>query len=257
MRTLKFAVIISLGLGILATPIFSAVRDSIDFPAYCVSNPNFPAAVAVVGGLMLIDRSTTTYYENSIKPSLRPYSIGRWSPDGDPDNTLFEFIKASYGYAEITHDDGLRHFAFSAGEAVLDGWVISQGVKTIVGRTRPNATDDPYQFHGFSKSVSGPNSSFFSGHATAYMSFFTVVGRYTNNEPLWDIAGITTYFVLLTDHNHWVSDMAAGYFVGKAIGNFVWERNQNRALAGEWFIYPTFVPGEGTYLIKVGATKTF
>ncbi len=226
-------------------------------PSSLIRNPQFPMAVATIGGLMLVDRSTTAYYEASIKPVFQPYSVSEWSPDGNLDNALFEFIKASYGYAEQNDDDSLRRFAYSAGEAVLDAWVISQGTKLITGRLRPNHTDDPYQWGHRSTSASGAGTSFFSGHATAYMAFFTVVGKYTEQETLWDVTGVAAYMILLSSHNHWVSDMVAGYFVGKAIGNYVWDRNQNRVLKGEWFIYPTFVPGEGAYLIKIGATKTF
>jgi len=98
------------------------------------------------------------------------------------------------------------------GMSIVTAAVVTDLLKMGVGRKRPNATDNAYDFSPFSGNKSWP-----SGHTTVAFAMATSVGDEIGSLPvsvaLYTAAGLTGWS-RVNDNRHWFSDVLTGALVG-------------------------------------------
>ncbi len=124
----------------------------------------------------------------------------------------------------LSNNERYQDAAFTSLEAVVFSNLITNSLKSVVGRARP------YQdlgAHAFSP-LSG-NTSFPSGHATTVFAFTTPWLLYYRNAPtiILFVLGAGTAFVRMADNVHWLTDVLAGSAIGFTTGLFL-ARNHRR-----------------------------
>lgn len=135
---------------------------------------------------------------------------------------LFPGLAVLYLYGNGYADDRAQRTALLSLESWFYSSALTFGLKEVSHRTRPNdgASD---VFAG--PSLSNPNDSFPSGHASTAFSIATVVASEYEDVVLvppiaYGVAALVD-FSRLNDNQHWSSDVffssATGYFIAKAI----------------------------------------
>ena len=97
-------------------------------------------------------------------------------------------------------------------------------LKKIVGRERPNRSDDPYSFSPFSSQDSFP-----SNHATTAFALASGIAAHYDGWVVPTIAYTVASSVAasrLNDNVHWASDVVAGAIIGTEIGHFIVRRHR-------------------------------
>jgi len=135
--------------------------------------------------------------------------------------------------ARDTAIDGLIATALASG-------IITPTLKAVIGRTRPNATTDPLDFHPFS----GSDLAFPSGHATQAFVVASVISAHS--DQLWvsatayTLAGLVG-FARVYHNAHWTSDVVAGALIGTLVGRSVVALNK-RIRSGDHTVRIAFAP---------------
>lgn len=135
-------------------------------------------------------------------------------------------------------DDDAMDTGLLSVQAMIHSAIAVQILKHLFGRTRPYVKDGQDRWHGpnaFFKRYSGGFSNydaFPSGHTITAFSLAAVIAE--RSEQTW--VAITAYTLAglcglsrLTEHDHWLSDVAVGAAMGVAIGKLV-VRNHKRPL---------------------------
>ena len=112
-------------------------------------------------------------------------------------------------------DERLQDAAFTSFEAIVLSNIITNILKTAVGRARPNMDAGAHSFHPFSGSRSFP-----SGHATTVFAFTTpwlLYYPHFASAALFAL-GAGTAFLRMADNHHWLTDVLAGGAIGFGAG---------------------------------------
>ncbi len=175
--------------------------------------------VALLGGGVALDRLTRrnlfSHQNDSFATDLRKY--------GD----VAQYSGLIFGAGFVVHywatdDDKSKETAWLAFESL--GWAggIGEVAKVVVGRERPGATDDPFQFKMFSS-----NSAFPSGHTTAA---FAGADVFAEQYPTWRVI-VPAYMMAtavgvsrLYANQHWASDVVGGALLGTAVAHTLRKR---------------------------------
>jgi membrane-associated phospholipid phosphatase len=142
----------------------------------------------------------------------------------------------------VFHDADARDTAIDGVLAsILASGIITPSLKLVIGRVRPNATDDPLEFQPFqgSKDTALP-----SGHATQAFAVASVISAHSDHfwvsATAYGLASLVAYSRLY--HNaHWTSDVVAGALIGTLVGRTVVAVN-NRIRAGDRTVHVAFSP---------------
>lgn len=129
---------------------------------------------------------------------------------------------------------------YSAGEAAVSGYILSLGIKTVVGRSRPFTNQGNSSFHFLHGSASSGTDSFPSAHNIVTWAAITPFAKEYNAPWLYAVAGITNASRVL-GRNHWFSDTVAGAFMGYTLGDLFYTSQKERENAPEIYITPTGV----------------
>lgn len=221
------------------------------------------AAVAGVGALMLVDRQTTTFWQDSIEPAFQNFKLPKLSnrlPSwlGPESQWIFAGIGATYAYGIAANDERAQAAATLSAKAIAYSYLTSQLVlKPLFGRNRPvdglssfagdpgDFTMNPFDFgnrRGIPFRPAAFGTAMPSFHVTQYFAVARVYsGVYDNSPWPYAVAGLLTVSNI-SGHNHWVSDMVAGGLVGFAIGSVVL-RNYGERRAGQFSVMPSFSSG--------------
>lgn len=113
--------------------------------------------------------------------------------------------------------------AFTSLEAIFVSNLLTNTLKSVVGRSRPNEGEGARKFDPFSG-----NRSFPSGHATTVFAFTTPWLLYYRNAPTIAlfVLGIGTAFTRMADNQHWFSDVLVGSAIGFTTALFFTRRHQ-------------------------------
>lgn len=200
------------------------------------------AAVAGVGAVMLVDRQTTTFWQDSIEPAFQGFKLPKISNQlpswlGAESQWIFAGIGATYAYGIAANDERAQAAATLSTKAIAYSYLTSQLVlKPLFGRNRPvdglssftgdpgDFTTNPFDFgnrRGIPVRPAAFGTAMPSFHVTQYFAVARVYsGVYDNSPWPYAVAGLLTVSNI-SGHNHWVSDMVAGALVGVAIGSVV------------------------------------
>ncbi len=176
-------------------------------------------------------------------------------------NSQNGFWAIARGYGEIKYWGVGSVLLYSTGlftrekEIRITGRMLLQGliysgitttfIKVVTGRSRPNITDNQYQFNWFE--TNNDMQSFPSGHATIAFTVSTVLAERINT--WWARVGFYSFAALsaysrVHDTQHWLSDIVLGSVIGFGSGYFVVnsekERNKKHpGILGRMNFYPS------------------
>ncbi len=142
----------------------------------------------------------------------------------------------------VFHDADARDTAIDGVLAsILASGIITPGLKLVIGRVRPNATDDPLTFQPFQGSS---DTAMPSGHATQAFAVASVISAHSDHfwvsASAYGLASLVAFSRLY--HNaHWTSDVVAGALIGTLVGRTVVAVN-NRIRAGDRSVHVAFSP---------------
>lgn len=135
---------------------------------------------------------------------------------------------AIFGAGELVGNAKAREAGLLAGEAMVNGYVTSEGIKYITLRERPNLQNARGHFFQ-GDAVSDP--SFVSGHSiVAWSSAAVLASEYS--KP-WQQIGIYTLasgasLTRVLGQNHFPTDVLLGSVSGWLIGRYVYHSHHNR-----------------------------
>jgi membrane-associated phospholipid phosphatase len=177
--------------------------------------------VALVGagaaGLMFLDSNLKDFAQDDMRSSTTD-SIADWTrPFGDS-KVLFPAMAGGYLVGAVTGSRRLTAASLLGLQSLSIAAGMTEGIKLLAGRTRPNMTEDQWDFQG----PGGDQKSFVSGHATHAFAVATVFAlEYRDSyvvPPLaYSLASLAAYS-RVNDNKHWVSDVVLGAGVGFLIG---------------------------------------
>jgi hypothetical protein len=189
-------------------------------------------ALEIVGAAAAVALTSTTdadsrdYIQNHLsKPLNRITSV--IEPFGAQASIA---VVGAFGIAGLVfNSDKARSIAAeSVASSVIAGGIITPTLKYLVGRARPREGQPPYTFHAFSGEASFP-----SGHTTQAFAVASVIATestsHTTKVVVYSIAtgvGLSRMY-----HNaHYLSDVAAGAFIGTTVGRVVAHHGINARL---------------------------
>ena len=181
----------------------------------------FGGVLGVTGGLFLVDEKVKNFAQSHTSPvASRIATVGN-----DLGNPLYTLppLGAFYLYGYLADDNKARRTSLLALESFAISGIMTDGLKVLVQRHRPNTGDSPGTLDGPHFSLN--NLSFCSGHTSSAFSIATVFAdQYKDNPFVPPIAyGLATLTGLsrIYSNAHWSSDAffggALGYFVSKAV----------------------------------------
>ncbi|HJV64813.1 MAG TPA: phosphatase PAP2 family protein [Geomonas sp.] len=179
--------------------------------------------LGVTGTLFLVDQKVKDFaqdHQNHVASGFA--SIGN-----DLGNGLYTLpaVGAFYVYGALGDDHKARKTSLMALESFAISGLLTEGIKALGGRHRPNTGDRPLTFDGpdYMKNV-----SFSSGHTASAFSIATVFANQYQDHPwvpyvAYSLAALTGLSRIYSNE-HWASDVffggALGYFTSKAILKF-------------------------------------
>lgn len=184
--------------------------------------------VVSTGALIATDRDTSAaLVENGdnqtrLRISKRISYIGSLYATGGTAGLLYLTGRA-------THNDRLRETGLLGAEALINGVIVTETLKTISQRHRPPEDNGSGEFF-----TSG--RSFPSGHATSAWSLATVIAQEYRHRRLvkFGAYGLATAVSLsrYTGRKHFLSDVLVGSVIGYSIGRYVYRQHHDRSLDG-------------------------
>lgn len=172
---------------------------------------------AGIGGLFLLDESINSLSKHN--PGAGDTMATIFKPFGDS----YYMVGASaalWAAGEATDNLRLQRVGLHGVEAILVGQLVTEGIKRIGGRSRPDSTDSAFDFF---YSNSNSSDSFSSGHATTAFALATVISQEYQSDYPWVpyvAYGVATGTGLsrIMDNSHWASDVAIGAAIGIGAG---------------------------------------
>lgn len=180
--------------------------------------------LGITSSLLLVDQKVKNFAQSNQSPvASKIATFGN-----DLGNGLYTLppLGAFYLYGYLADDHKARKTALLAMESFAISGVMTEGLKMLADRHRPNSGSGPNTWDGPSFSLK--NLSFSSGHTASSFSIATVIAdQYKDNPYVPPIAyGLATLTGLsrIYSNEHWASDAffgaAIGYFVSKAVLSF-------------------------------------
>ncbi len=199
---------------------------------------------ALIGGLVLIDRQTTEFYQQDLEPRLS-WRLDSISPAfRGADGYIIYGLGAHYLGSALAGSEKGQEVSLMAGKSMAYSVLFTHMIlKPIFGRNRPSPdlascptvtapyTCDPYDFgHHFVPGI-GPaqyGTAMPSFHFTMYFSVARVYQLSYDN--YWVPYGLAALAATsnIRGHKHWVSDMVAGAALGILIGTKVFNNSKRQ-----------------------------
>jgi membrane-associated phospholipid phosphatase len=195
----------------------------------------------VTASLFLVDKNVRSFAQSHQSGAASKFAV----VGNDLGNPLYTLppLGAFYLYGYLADDHKARRTALLALESFALSGIMTEGLKTMVHRHRPNTGDSPTTFDGPKFSLK--NVSFSSGHTASAFSMATIFAEeYKDNPYVPPLAyGLATLTGLsrVYSNEHWSSDVflggAIGYFTSKALLSYHKE-DKNRILGNRLMILP-------------------
>jgi hypothetical protein len=152
-------------------------------------------------------------------------------------------VLGAYGLVGLVfHDADARDTAIDGVLAsILASGILTPSVKLVLGRIRPNETDDPLKFQPFQ---GGNDTAMPSGHATQAFAVASVISAHSDrfwvSASAYGLASLVAFSRVY--HNaHWTSDVVAGALIGTLVGRTVVAVNK-RIRAGDRSVQVSISP---------------
>ena len=195
---------------------------------------NAAAVAAVTGSFFLLDDNIQDFWQDDLRGDFTDGTADIFQAFGDTKFILpglpILFVSGGfvrYGFGDVEEGARLQETALLSLESYILAAGLTEGLKNLVGRKRPNQTPDKNDFEG-----PGGEKSFPSGHSTHAWAIASVVA--SEYEHSFAIRATAYSFATLTslarinENKHWASDVFFGAALGYFIGKFVYEENPFR-----------------------------
>lgn len=181
----------------------------------------------IVGGIYLVSEKFDESWKDEMTKEDHPYYYQELEKIGNAwgDLTLSgPFMLGVYGYGRWADDIRYVHASQDMFQSVVYAGAMTQVLKQVFSRDRPNVTNDESGWFG-------SGSSFPSGHTSVA---FAVSRSFLNSLDNPSIATQALFYGLATstalartyDNYHWASDVVAGALLGIYTADFVSEQNK-------------------------------
>ncbi len=186
---------------------------------------------AVTGLVYLIDEPFKDFWQDDIRSNGTDEAASIFQSFGDtkwilPALPTFFAVGGvvRYGFDNVEEGGRIQETALLAAEAFIISAGITEGIKNLAGRERPNNADDHDIFEGL-----GGSKSFPSGHSTHAWALAAVVASEYQHSPIIQISAYSlaalTSLARINDNKHWASDVVFGGAIGYFVGKFVYAEN--------------------------------
>jgi membrane-associated phospholipid phosphatase len=199
----------------------------------------------LTAGAVVTDRRTTHIFENG------KTQIG-WSNHVSNLGAVYTLLPEVAGFyiAGVALDNQkARETGVLGSEALLDGLIVVEVLKTAAGRNRPNNPHEPGDF--FRRGASFP-----SGHAMESWALASVISyEYRNRKWVpWMAYGLATITsaARFGARQHYASDLIAGGAMGFFMGRYVVNTHEAHAGHHHGRIAPIVQPGTRTFGVNLG-----
>jgi membrane-associated phospholipid phosphatase len=151
-------------------------------------------------------------------------------------------VLGAYGLVGfVFHDADARDIAIDGILAsMLASGILTPAFKLVIGRARPNQTDDPLEFHPFDNHFKALPSA----HATQAFVVASVISAHSDrfwvSASAYGLASLVA-FARVYHNAHWTSDVVAGALIGTLVGRTVVAVNK-RIRAGDRSVQVSFSP---------------
>ena len=147
----------------------------------------------------------------------------------------------------LSNNTRFQDAAFTSLEAIILANLITNTLKSTIGRVRPIDGGGPQDFRPLSN-----NRSFPSGHATTVFAFTTPWMLYYRNAPTYVLfsLGAGTVLTRMIDRAHWFSDVLVGTGIGITTGLLLTRRH--RRLQRGIMLEPTVAAGNPGLRLRIG-----
>lgn len=182
-----------------------------------------------IAGFVAVDVAALLFLDKGIKNLTQDHIRGETTDDAANVARQFGEVRtiaglgaAGYIVGALANDRRLEATSLTALQSYAITAGLTEGIKRVSGRDRPNQSGDQFDFHG--PSSASNRKSFVSGHASHAFSFATVVAsEYRESYLVPPLAyGLATLAALsrINDNKHWMSDVVLGSALGFAVGKF-------------------------------------
>jgi membrane-associated phospholipid phosphatase len=190
---------------------------------------------AVTAALIATDHRTINTFENGrtqVKWANNISKIGAVY-------TLIPVAAGFYTFGVILDNPKARETGILGGEAMIDTVIVSQVLKTVARRNRPNSSKEPGHFFD-------GGASFPSGHAIASWALASVVAHEYQHTIWVPIISYGLAAVVSTARfgaqQHYASDIVAGAAMGWFIGRYVYKTHEDHQLHRHGWLQPKIIP---------------
>lgn len=199
---------------------------------------------ALTVGAVLTDRRTTHIFENSQGQVTWGNNVSKIGAI----YTVLPEVAGFYIWGVAADNEKARETGVLGGEALLDGLIVMEVLKTAAGRNRPNNPHEPGDFFK-------GGASFPSGHAIESWALASVIAHEYHNKKWvpWVAYGLSSVVgaARFGARQHYASDLIAGGAMGYFIGRYVVNTHEAHAGHRHGAIAPIINPGTGTYGVNL------
>jgi len=190
---------------------------------------------AATAALVATDHRTINTFENGRTQVKWASNISRVGAV----YTLIPVTAGFYAFGVGLDDPKARETGVLGAEAMIDSVIVSQVLKTVARRNRPNSVKEPGQFFD-------GGASFPSGHAIASWSLASVVAHEYQHTIFVPIIAYGLAAVVSTARfgaqQHYASDIVAGGAMGWFIGRYVYQTHKDHELHRHGWLQPKVIP---------------
>ena len=136
-------------------------------------------------------------------------------------------IVATWAIGAVIKDERLSTTAINSGKALLTGAILTEGIKIIAGRSRPDQMHGNMHFDAFGGNTNN-TKSLPSGHAFVAWSVFT---PFAEEYSKWIYAiPVSVSLARMYRNRHWLSDVVLGGGIGYFAGLYFHKRKNQKVL---------------------------
>lgn len=189
------------------------------------SNKNLFVFGGLLGSAFLIDEWANDQIKANQSSSLERYT-DFFNEFGEK-KIIAPSIVAVWAVGAIIKDERLSTTALNSGKALLTGAILTEGIKIIAGRSRPDQNRGNMHFDAFG----GTNNnlkSLPSGHSFVAWSVFT---PFAEEYSKWIyVIPASVSLARMYRNRHWLSDVVLGGGIGYFAGLYFHKRKNQRVL---------------------------
>jgi membrane-associated phospholipid phosphatase len=189
------------------------------------SGKNLAIFGASLGGAFLLDEWAKDHIQSHQSNFLKQYTDVA-TVFGEK-KIMAPATLATWGIGLAIKDERLTQTALNSGKALITGAILTESIKFIAGRSRPDMNRGNMHFDAFGGTTNN-TKSFPSGHAFVAWSVFTPFAMEYSKWIYLIPASVS--FARMYRSRHWFSDVVLGSGIGYFAGLYFHKRKNQRVL---------------------------